>query len=264
MRRFLVKLRAVVCSMHTMWLVMCSLDDQGGLWAYEGLRRRGLRPLELITAEVLGCALCWEHRLENRPGNGAVRTRFTLADARTFDVDEVRGTLNRLQRAPAHHLNSAATEDRDYSWQEFHAFFLSWLAGLPGVVLNPAQPAGLGGPWLHLSEWRWRAVQAGLPVLPYKHSVDAPPAMEDAVGLQHPLAERDAWVCGNRIVGDLPEALHAAALALARTVNCPLLQLGFDAQWRFVAANPEADLRNGGEPLLDAMFATLGGSEGEA
>lgn len=242
-----------------MWLVICSLDDKGGLWAYEGLRRRDLRPLELITAEVLGCALRWEHRLEH----GEVLTRFTLADSRSFDSKEIRGTLNRLQRAPAYHLNSSAAEDRDYSWQEFHAFFLSWLAGLPGVVLNPAQPAGLAGPWLHPSEWRWRAVQAGLPVVPYKHSLDAPPAMEDAhQGYQPPLAPSHAWVCGNHVVGQLPEALHEASRALARNAGCPLLQLGFDPQWRFLTASTEADLRSGGDALLNAIARTLNPIEG--
>ena len=46
-----------------MWVVLCSAQDVPGLWAFQGLQLRGLRPIELVTAEMLPYSLKWEHTL---------------------------------------------------------------------------------------------------------------------------------------------------------------------------------------------------------
>jgi hypothetical protein len=44
-----------------MWLVLCSEQDVSALWTYQGLQARGLRPLELVPAEILPYSLKWDH-----------------------------------------------------------------------------------------------------------------------------------------------------------------------------------------------------------
>src|SRR5215212_10128202 len=120
-------------------LCLCNSDDIAALWTYRELTRRG-RPMELITADALAFALRWEHRL----GHGGVDTEVTLADGRTISAAGVGAVLNRLRTLPFAHLRADAG-DRDYAATEMHALFASWLAALPGPVLNRATPAGLSG-----------------------------------------------------------------------------------------------------------------------
>ena len=44
-----------------MWLMICSEQDPSALWAYHGLQARGLRPFQLVTAEMLAQDAKWEH-----------------------------------------------------------------------------------------------------------------------------------------------------------------------------------------------------------
>jgi hypothetical protein len=69
-----------------MWLVLCSAQDVSALWAYQGLQARGLRPLELVTAEMLPYSLKWDHRL----GAAGAGTSITLADGRVIKSDAMR------------------------------------------------------------------------------------------------------------------------------------------------------------------------------
>ena len=46
-----------------MWLVLCPSSDVAGRWAFEGLRARGLAPIELVTSESLAYAR-WDHRVD--------------------------------------------------------------------------------------------------------------------------------------------------------------------------------------------------------
>ena len=58
-----------------------------GVWAYLGLRRRGLAPLELVSCELLGWALTWRHRI----GRDGVDTEIGLGDGRHITGAAVRG-----------------------------------------------------------------------------------------------------------------------------------------------------------------------------
>src|SRR5689334_12216646 len=128
-----------------MWLVLCDARDLAALWAARGLAARGLAPVEIVTADLLATALRWEHEVSARE----VGWSAALADSRVIRSDDVRGVLNRLERAPAGQSDLTAPGDRDYARQELHAFALSWLTALACPVLNPASPAGLCGARRH-------------------------------------------------------------------------------------------------------------------
>jgi hypothetical protein len=145
-----------------MWLVLCSAQDVSALWAFQGLQLRGLRPIELVTAEMLPYSLKWEHTL----GASDPSISITLVDGRVIKNGAVRGVLNRLTHVPLQHL--AGAPDYDYAMQEYTAFFMSWLFALPQPVLNRADAQGLCGAWRHISEWVWLAGRAGLPTTPYR------------------------------------------------------------------------------------------------
>ena len=72
-----------------MWLVLCSAQDVPGLWAFQGLQLRGLRPIELVTAEMLPYSLKWEHTL----GASDPSISITLVDGRVIHNGAVRGVL---------------------------------------------------------------------------------------------------------------------------------------------------------------------------
>ncbi len=97
-----------------MWLVLCSAYDIPALWAYQGLRARGLAPVELVSAELLTNTLRWEHRL----GSAGVSINISLADGRVIRGDRVRGTLNRLLSLPFEYFQMASPVDRQYATQE--------------------------------------------------------------------------------------------------------------------------------------------------
>jgi hypothetical protein len=44
-----------------MWLMLSAATDHPALWACQGLRARGLQPLEWISPEILAGARHWEH-----------------------------------------------------------------------------------------------------------------------------------------------------------------------------------------------------------
>jgi hypothetical protein len=240
-----------------MWLVLCSAQDWSALWAYDGLKRRGLAPVEVVTPEALAYAPLIEHRISD----GRPSTRIRLQDGRIIDSVAVRGALNRLSGIPTEHLRKAQRSDRDYAAQELHSLFLSWLHGLPGQVINRPSPQGLSGAERHLSEWIWLAGQAGLPALPYH---------QDAAGLPptfaSPGAARSRWVLLDGVPygpphgPGLPEELGEGCANLARLSGTRLLDVEFarsaDA-WLFAGAQPAPDLCLGGEPLLDALAGAL-------
>src|SRR5947207_15964611 len=94
------------CAFHLilfMWLLLCSAQDAPAHWAYEGLRARGLLPLELVTAEMLLQSRKWEHRVD---ASGA-SISITLADGRVINNKAVRGTRNRLTYVPLQPLEGA-------------------------------------------------------------------------------------------------------------------------------------------------------------
>ncbi|MBI4539869.1 MAG: hypothetical protein HY704_10220 [Gemmatimonadetes bacterium] len=173
------------------WLVICHPWDLPALWAYRGLTRRGLGPLELVSVEALLAATRWEHRLS---ANGAFFD-VTLVDGRRFTSESVAGVLNRILVAAPPQLLSVVPSDRRYAEQEFLALVLSWLNAVRGPVLNPATPQGLSGRWRSEPEWRVVAAQAGLSVTPFRVS-SAMPAHPGSSGVSGAAA---SWGAGGPI-----------------------------------------------------------------
>lgn len=239
-----------------MWLMICSSEDTPALWAYHGLRARGLHPLELLTTETLTTGARWVHTV----GVDGAHFNVTLADGRVIDDRSVNGAVNRLTHVPLQHLRG--TPDFDYASQEYTAFFMSWLKALPAPVFNAADSQGLCGAWRHVSEWVCLATEAGLPTPAYSQTshdeIDESTQMRRLVPDGTPTAM--VITLGDRVFGPpLPSQLSAGCLALARISNTPLLGIEFTVGQSpaFVSATPMPDLRLGGEPLLDELARTL-------
>jgi hypothetical protein len=228
-----------------MWLVLCDRTDLAALWAFRGLAARGLEPLELVTADALAYALRWEHRVGAEGASIAVE----LAGGRRIEGEGVRGVLNRLVGVPDGHLRHATPADREYAAQELSAFFLSWLASLPGPVLNEATAQGLSGRWRHRSEWLALAAEAGLPTAPFRMNGAQP---EEAMWKAHRSA---LVVCGEAL--GAPDPLAAGCVQMAALAGTGILGVDFDREWRVTGATPLPDLRSGGEPALDLIAAAL-------
>lgn len=243
-----------------MWLVLCASNDPAALWAWQGLKARGLEPLELVTAEALDLGAHWEHRV----GTGRVSSMVTLADGRRIRDDEVWGALNRLSDVPLNGLALIRPADQEYVRQELRSFFLSWLASLPGAMLNRPTAWGMSGRWRHISEWIVLATQAGLPVPAYGLSSRD---LSAATGWPMRAAANGAAVTllitvGDAVVGaPAPPAVAARAVRLAELAETALLGVEFvvgqDGRWVFAGAVPQPDLRLGGEALLDALALAL-------
>ena len=236
-----------------MWLVLCAADDLSALWAARGLAARGLQPTEIVTADMLAYNLRFEHRLSA----GEPSVNITLADQRVINSGAIRGTLNRLQLLPSAHLRGAAAADRDYAVQELYALTLSWLYGLPGIMLNRPTPQGLSGEWRHRSEWLLLATQAGLTTMPYQQSDLCGPAGPSALPATQSLIMVRGICCGPTV----PPSIAAGCARLASFSGTDLLGIEFLAarrgDWIFTNATPLPDLRSGGSSLLDALADAL-------
>lgn len=240
-----------------MVLVICEDWDFAALWAADRLRSRGLA-VEILTGVELAAAERWEHRL----GEAGATFALTLAGGeRRVSSGEVRGTLNRLSFVPSAWLQRIGGPDRDYAIQEMHALYLSWLAALPGPVLNRPTPQGLSGNWRHPSGWAALAGQAGLPAARYRQSSEDDPAEAWQPAGAPP--EAIAFVVGERVIAppDLPTHFHEACRRLARAAGAGLLGIEFmpeaAGEWRFTGASVMPDLVRGGEPLADALAHAL-------
>ena len=242
-----------------MWLVICSEQDQSALWAFHGLQARGLRPIELISAEMLPFALRWDHRVSAFDTSISI----TLADGRIITNRAVRGVLNRLTHVPLYHLNG--NPDYDYATQECSAFYMSWLYSLPEPILNRAGAQGLCGAWRHISEWVWLAARAGLPTPSYRQtSSDQLDEMFEIRRL-FPLGTQTTTsiVVQDQVIGEsLPVEFREGCVRLAALSETPLLGIEFapsesGKSWIFAGATPVPDLRLGGDALLDALALSL-------
>jgi hypothetical protein len=237
-------------------LVLCHSADEAGAWAHERLSARLPGPVELVTAEELGRATGWEHRLD---ASGVV-ARVELEDGRRIDAARVRGTLNRLEWIWFDRVSEAVPGDRGYAGQELHALVTSWLAALPGPVLNAASPQGLAGALRRRSEWMALAARAGLDTRPLRLASGGEAVEEEAAA---PGSGDRVVVVGESVLGppDAPDAVVDGCTELARASGCALLAVDFDRDdrrgWLFRAAEPTFDLRAGGEPLVEALAAAL-------
>jgi hypothetical protein len=247
-----------------MWLVICEPSDASALWAFDGLQRHGLTPLELLSPELLACSLRWEHRIDAHGASLAV----TLAGGRRLDSGDLRGVLNRAYNVPLAMWRTAAEADRLYVQQEMFAFFLSWLHGLPCPVLNRPTAMGLAGTWRSESEWVCLAAKAGLPTPVFRQtSFDR---LEESLGERRlrPLAAavRTVITAGTSTAGAAaPPAIADGCIQLAALAETALLGVEFiegsAGAWTFAGASPLPELSLGGEALLDALATALRGEK---
>lgn len=251
-------------SLAAMLLFLCSATDLSALWAYDRLRARGVPGLELVSSELIACALRWEHRL----WGDAACTTITLTDGRTIRSGEVSGVLNRISWIGDDQLARALPADRTYATQELVAFYLSWLNAFRGPIINPPTPQGLCGRFRDSAEWTMLAWRAGLPLQPHRcvahgsglNGGDGTPPDEPA-GTDPPRT-RTVTVIGSRVVGvGIPDEVAEACLRLACDAQTPLLGVDFgvapDGSWTFTGASPVPDLTLGGAELIDALLAAL-------
>lgn len=243
-----------------MWLILCDAYDASASWAYSRLKARGLQPLEIISADQLALSDFQEHRMDGPQ----VTLRFRTEAGLQVDGARLNGVLNRLYTVPVAHWRRAPKVDQDYVQQELVAFFLSWLNALPCPVINRPTPQGLCGQWRQESEWVWLALQAGLPVAPYRQS--SHDRVDEMKGEKRMVTSgalvRTVVVVGDRVVGmAMPEEVRAASLRLAQLASTHLLGLDFidgpAGGWTFAGANPTPDLRVGGEELVGALMHDL-------
>lgn len=241
-----------------MWLVLCSSSDTSGLWVYHGLRRLGVEPMELVLSEWLAFGSRWEHRLDGT----VTQFRVTLPDGRVLCSSRIRGAINRLL-APAPGIDQqAAMSDREYAQAELQAFYLSWLQGLPGVVINRPGAIGLCGPWYHASEWVCCASRAGLNAPIYRQSAHDTAERGYASLAPDGATTANVIVFRSEVYGDrVPEPVAHACSRLAQDAKTELLGIELfasqDGEWTFASATPCPSLSLGGAPLLRSMAEAL-------
>lgn len=238
------------------WLVLCEPYDLAALWAYRGLRRRGLDPIAVVTTPVLASAL----RVQHRQTTSGARVCIELADGRVLDSAHLRGVLNRMTMPWTEHWWSHGPTDAQYAESELTAFHLGWLADLEAPVLNPPSPFGLGGALRHPVEWAVLASRTGLPVS--ETVVRGGTCSDDDANLIEPRHAMTAVVIGRHVCGPaLPDGWADGCRALARLAGVPLLgvwvEVDPNAGPRFGGATPLPDLFAGGSALLDALAEAL-------
>lgn len=244
-----------------MWLVICEPTDMAALWAYEGLRRRGMAPLEIMSTEALVCSLRCEHRV----GTDGASIVFEMADGRRWSGGDLRGVLNRAFAVPLSIWRQSPAADSLYVQQEMHAFFLSWLHCLPCPMFNAPSPLGLAGRWRMEAEWVCLAAQAGLSVPVFRQtSLDLLDESRGERRLRPPgVIPRSLIVaCGVACGTGVPAEVREGCIRLAKLSGTDLLGVDFvqgDAGlWTFAGATPAPDLRAGGEAVLAALALGLG------
>jgi hypothetical protein len=241
-----------------MWLIFCGSSDPSGRWVYEGLKGFGVGPLELVYGEWLAIGSQWEHRVDN----GGTHLKIALRDGRVLCSSRIRGAINRLLAPSPGIAQLAVDSDKEYAQAELHAFYLSWLHGLPGVVINRPTAMGLCGSWYHSSEWSYRASRAGLPVSVYRQS------SQDAADLGYLSRAPEGAATQNLIAfrgevfgGRLPEPMVRACAKLAQEADAEMLGIELYAaengEWTFANATPCPDLSVGGMPLLERLAQAL-------
>jgi hypothetical protein len=184
----------------------------------------------------------------------------TLEDGRVIDASRVRGAVNRVLGPCPAFAGWEAAPDSGYMQAELHAFYLSWLKSLPGLLINRPAATGLCGPWLHASEWTLRAVRAGLKTRRYRH--EARPGRSSAPPAAGSAASRQVIAFGGRVFGAaVPDELAAGCRRLADDAGTAVLGIDFhvdpSGHWLFADATPCPDLSLGGMPLLRRMAALM-------
>lgn len=245
------------------WLVLAPEVDEAARWAAERLPGAGLRPLCVVTdADLAGAT--WDHRVND----DGVATTLALADGRVLTSSEIQGTLNRLVQVPMGLITALGPADRDYAFHEFSALFLSWLASLPGPILNPPEARGLGGAWRPPGEWAMLAAESGVPSarVRFDSTDERPCAGGWRAWPPYAPVEEDVIVVGEAVFARDP--LDPATLAAYRRLACragtPILGIAFacatcGGRPEVASVTPLPDLRAGGDELIEALAAALRG-----
>jgi len=235
-----------------MWVVLCDPADHAALWAYAGLRDRGLTPLELISPQALVCSTWSAHRIDGTSAGFEIR----MPDGRMLASRDIAGLLNRLSFIPTDHLAFSSEQETNYAREELNALVLSWLACIGPAAINRPNPRGIGGAWRSPAEWHVLAARAGLPTAPLRLS-------SHGAAVPRPIAAKQSFiVLGQRVFGgELPPSLADGCVRLAALAEVDLLgiELHADRARRIVfgGANPLPDLRVAGRAFLDALHLRL-------
>jgi hypothetical protein len=244
------------------WLVLCEPDDLSALWAFRGLRRRGLDQIAVVTTPLIAHAL----RLRHHQTTADAATRIELADGRVIESCHLRGVLNRMTRPWTGHWWAHARADASYADAELTAFHLAWLADLAAPVVNRPTACGLPGRLRSPVEWTLLAIQAGLPT----GGVTIAGGEEVAAGppVVRPLMSTPSsggctvLVVGGQVCGlSLPDEWRAGCRRLAELADLTLMGvlITTDQAGRacFAGATPLPDLLVGGSAGLDALARVL-------
>ncbi|MFD4399863.1 hypothetical protein [Kitasatospora sp. NPDC058478] len=224
-----------------MWLVLCDPADRAAVWAYEGLRERGLEPLELLSPQTLLSSTRSVHRVDRLGASFEI----TLPDGRVLDSRDVDGVLNRVASAPFGYLPFTTHTDAAYAAQELDALLLSLLTCLAPVSVNRPAGYGLCGAWRSTAEWTALAIRAGLPARPARIS-----SSPDGEPRAAPTGRGDVLVLGEHVFGAPPAEDEEPYVRLARLAEVDLL--GIDL---LGADPPGADLPGADPPGADLLGA---------
>lgn len=235
-----------------MWLVLCDPADRAAGWAYEGLRARGLAPLEQLSPQTLLGSTRTAHRVDRL----GARFELSLPDGRVLDSRDVDGVLNRVTSAPFGYLPFTTHADAVYAAEELSALLRSLLTCLAPVSVNPPCRYGLCGAWRSTAEWTALAIRAGLPVPPARISSSPDPEPR-----RPPAGRGDVLVLGEHVFGAPTTEDEEPYVRLARLAELDLLGVDLhceDGQPAvFAGASPLPDLRPGGDPFLDRLLEHL-------
>jgi hypothetical protein len=245
-----------------MWLMLADTGDDAAVWAAEGLRHRGVRPLRVVSGQELAASTLWDHRLDE----GGVRTRLRFQDGLEVDDTQLRAVVNRLSGfsvPPA----GVSPVDSEYAACERSALLLSWLVSLRCPVLNRPSPASGPGGYRSLGAWRHLAQRAGLRILPLVQS-DVSDVTGNGTGDGREGdadGQRTVFVVAGRLVaggdGDWDEATEQGCARLSQLSGQGMLAMQFTCLPQrdplFCSATQQGDLRWGGSPLLDLLADEL-------
>lgn len=247
------------------------LADESDVVAAAVARRLATHHPAAVVAWVRPQELARSGRVAHRLHRGRAETRIRTGAGGWLDESWPTSVLNRVEQVPA--TSFPGDRDQEYAAMETFAFTLSWLAGFPCRVINPATPRGLAGDprtpiqWLHLAghaglpsrriRWttsarirpppapggatRWQA----LPVEAATTNPECPPAeppLRGPIVFAEPVGpeRRQAVVLGASVLG-APQGLTEGCRRLADATRCSLLAVDFGRSqrgWIVVHATP--------------------------
>ncbi len=236
-------------------MVLTEPTDPDGAWLTRGLQAKGLEPVLHLTTDDLVQGATWVHTV----GEEGAGFMVQLADGTTIRSEQIAGVVNRIGYiTPAHAIDVVDT-DREYVLHELNAFFMSWLASVQALVLNPPTARGLAGAWRPRSEWAHLASQAGLDHMPVTSSDSG---LEPArLGTAHD-GLTAITVAGGIVDNGLSDGLRQSSLRLAELAATPLLGMEFvvdgEGGLALAAVTPQPSLQAVGDAVIDAIGHALG------